>query len=320
MRRAQQRLKERGHAVDEVRMLFLQQLGIALDGEGGHKNAARAADKGGVDADAETEAVEDRHDREHFQPLEAGIATGRKGLQRKGVEVIARKTDALCRSRRAAGVENAGTAVVVLVRGGQAGIDAVQRVRPEKIPAARQLWNFSPLRQRVAELFWCIQLIGDARDEQQRAALCTGDGLPDLAVEPVESQDRLAVRLVEVERDFLRGRQRMDHIGNRADAAERVKAVHSLRRVGHADRHAVALADAEGVERGGRAVDAAKKRGVADRLAHKFVGTELGHMPRRLCHKLVHRQLRIGNGRGHIAVKIAPGCVCREGHGRTSCL
>ena len=77
----EQRLKEGGHAGDDVGLFLLEQLGVGLHVELGHQNAAGAAHQGRVDADAQTEAVEDRHDREHFQAVDGGEAAGGNGLQ-----------------------------------------------------------------------------------------------------------------------------------------------------------------------------------------------------------------------------------------------
>ena len=64
--RAQQRLKQRRDAGDDVGLLLDEQLGIGIDVELRDKDAACAANQGGMDADAETEAVEHGHDGEHL--------------------------------------------------------------------------------------------------------------------------------------------------------------------------------------------------------------------------------------------------------------
>ena len=62
-------------------------VGVDLHGKLGHQNAGGAADEGGVDADAETEAVEYRHDGQHLHAVYASEAGGGDGLQAEGVKV-----------------------------------------------------------------------------------------------------------------------------------------------------------------------------------------------------------------------------------------
>ena len=103
--RAQQSLEQRRHAGDEVRVLFAQQVGIGPDVEIRHEDAAGSADERRVDADAEAEAVEHGHDGEHRAAADAFIAAGCDGLQRKSVEIVAGKADALRRAGRTAGID-----------------------------------------------------------------------------------------------------------------------------------------------------------------------------------------------------------------------
>ena len=107
----------------------------------------------------------------------------------------------------------------------------------------------------------------------------------------------------------------MDHIGHSAKAVERIKTVHRLRRVRHTDRHAVALADAEGVKRAGGTVNAGKKLRIGCLFAHKFIGNVFGDGTGGLLNELVHRQTRIVNGFRNLAVKIQPRRGSGDGHG-----
>ena len=109
--RAKQRLEQRRHAGDDIRLLFDEQLGIGVDVELRDKDAACAADERRMDADAEAEAVEDRHDGEHLHAVDRREAGGRDGLKAKGVEVHIGEQNALRGAGRAAGIED-GRAVV----------------------------------------------------------------------------------------------------------------------------------------------------------------------------------------------------------------
>ena len=58
----EQRFKQGGYTGDEIRLLLPENLGIDFDAELGHQNAACAAHQGSVDADTQTESVENGHD------------------------------------------------------------------------------------------------------------------------------------------------------------------------------------------------------------------------------------------------------------------
>ena len=59
-----------------------------------------------MDADAEAEAVEHGHDREHLEPVDGGKTGGRDGLKTQSVEVHIGKENALRGAGRAARIEN----------------------------------------------------------------------------------------------------------------------------------------------------------------------------------------------------------------------
>ena len=106
----------------------------------------------------------------------------------------------------------------------------------------------------------------------------------------------------------------MDHIGDGPDAVERIEAVERLRRIRHADRHAVPRADACGVEREGGAVDARQKIAVARSAAHELIGGQIRAFPRGLRDELVDGQARIIQRAGNRTVIIQPRCFCRDRH------
>ena len=184
--RAQQSLEQRRHAGDEVRVLFAQQVGIGPDVEIRHEDAAGSADERRVDADAEAEAVEHGHDGEHRAAADAFIAAGCDGLQRKSVEIVAGKADALRRAGRAAGIEDAGAGIALAVVRRKRTCGFAQQVRPERIALLWKLRRFAALRQVVAEAHERLQLRLQAGDPELRLALgpCGGRGY--LAVEAVE--------------------------------------------------------------------------------------------------------------------------------------
>ena len=102
---AQQRLIQGGNARDEVAALLDQILGVALGGEPGNQNAPAALGQHGVDAHAQTEAVEDGHGGQHLVPgTEHGV--GGDDLLPQRVKVLIGQDDALGGAGGAAGVEN----------------------------------------------------------------------------------------------------------------------------------------------------------------------------------------------------------------------
>ena len=91
-----------------------------------------------------------------------------------------------------------------------------------------------------------------------------------------------------------------------ADAVQRVEGVQGLGAVGHTDRDPVSLADAQGDQRPGGALDPGHKPGVAGLLAHKLVGSQirvgLGSVP----DDLVDGLLGIIQMRRQITVELQP--------------
>ena len=64
----QQRLVERRYTRDEIRLVLFEQLRVALWIEARDEQAAPPLRKHGVDAYAQSEAMEDRHDSQHLVP------------------------------------------------------------------------------------------------------------------------------------------------------------------------------------------------------------------------------------------------------------
>ena len=196
---AQKGLKQGRDAGDDVRLLLDEQVGVGIDVELRDEDAARAADEGGMDADAEAEAVEHGHDGEHLQPAggTAGIEDGRAVFR-----------------------------AAVVLRQGQIALfaHALELGPPDVIAVLRGLRILARGGEGVAEGQMRIELVLNF-GEQELAVLVVklGHDGGDLGVELVEREDALGVREVEVELDLARGGKRMDHVGDRADAVEAVE-------------------------------------------------------------------------------------------------
>ena len=78
---AEQRLKQGGHAGDQVGFLLFQNFRIGFYVKLGHQNTSGPPDEGGVNANAQAEAMENGHDRQHLHPRHGGVAGGGNGLQ-----------------------------------------------------------------------------------------------------------------------------------------------------------------------------------------------------------------------------------------------
>ena len=108
--------------------------------------------------------------------------------------------------------------------------------------------------------------------------------------------------------------KRVDHIGDGADAVERIEAVHRLRAVRHTDGDVVALADAECEIGLGRLVDAADKFRIGRLFAHEFIGVVFGEFFCGLAHHAVEAFLRIGQVMRGIAIILEPRRRGRNAH------
>ena len=70
----QQRLEQGGDAGDEIGLVLLDELGVALRGEAGDQDAVAAVGHHGVDGHAQSEAVEHGHDGQHLVTrMEEGV-------------------------------------------------------------------------------------------------------------------------------------------------------------------------------------------------------------------------------------------------------
>ena len=104
-RQAQKRLVKRGNARNKVALVLDNQLCVALCRKTRNKNTAPALREHGMYANAQTEAVEQRHCRKH---LVAGTKhrIRRHDLLSESVKVLVCKYDSLCRPRCAARIKD----------------------------------------------------------------------------------------------------------------------------------------------------------------------------------------------------------------------
>ena len=271
-----------------------------------------------MDADAEAEAVEHGHDGEHLHAVDGREAGGRDGLQAEGVEVHVGEQDALGRAGGTAGIEDGRTVfrATVVLRQGQIALfaHALEFGPPDIIAVLRGLRILARSGEGVAEGQMRIELVLNF-GEQELAVLVVklGHDGGDLGVELVEREDALGVREVEVELDLARGGERMDHVGDRADAVEAVERVQGLRAVRHADGHAVAFLDAHGEEGLGGLVDLFHELREGGLLAHELIGGEPGVADGGVADHLIDGLLRVSQVMRHFAVIFQPG----SGSGKT---
>ena len=315
---AQKGLKQGRDAGDDVRLLLDEQVGVGIDVELRDKDAACAADEGGMDADAEAEAVEHGHDGEHLHAVDGREAGGRDGLQAKGVEVHVGEQNALGRAGGTAGIED-GRAVfraAVVLRQGQIALfaHALEFGPPDVIAVLRGLRILARGGEGVAEGQMRIELVLNFGEQELTVFIVKlGHDGGDLGVELVERQDAFGVREVEIELDLARGGERMDHVGDRADAVEAVECMQGLRAVGHADGHAVAFLDAHGEEGLGGLVDLFHELREGGLLAHELIGGEPGVADGGVADHLIDGLLRVSQVMRHLAVIFQPG----SGSGKT---
>ena len=308
----EQRLEERRHAGDDVRLLFDEQVGIGVDVELRDKDAACAADEGRMDADAKAEAMEDRHDGEHLHAVDRREAGGRDGLKAERIEVHVGEQNALGGAGGAAGIEDGGTVVGIaqILRQGKAALFAqAQELAPPHVTALfRGLGVFAAGGQCVADGEVRQELIFDFGDEELRTlVLQLGQDAGNLGIELVEREDGLGMGEVEIELDLAGGGKRMDHVADRADAIERVERAERLGAVRHADGDAVALVDAEREERAGHVVDLLQELRERRLFAHELIGVVFRELVGRGLDHLIDGFRRVVKVMRRVAVVFQPG-------------
>ena len=201
----------------------------------------------------------------------------------------------------AAGVEDDGGVVVAALY--LVVVEAALGQLHEFLPADDRsvLWNLGDLialGNHVTGLQGLSQLVLDAGEDDVDDTGVLADGL-DLAVELVEGYDGDAVGFVEVELYLLLARERMHHAGDASDEVDGVEHVDRLGTVGHGYRHAVTLADADGLQGAGTLLYLLDHPGVGGRLAHEVKGHVPGPAGCDGGDHVEHRALKVVQMHGH---------------------
>ena len=278
----EQRLIQRGHAGDEVAFVLGDLLGVALGGESGDQDAAAALAEHGVDAHAQTEAVEQRHGSQH---LVAGAEDGvrRHHLLAQSVEVLVGEHDALGGAGGAAGIEDHGGVLALALHGVlvEAGLAQIQEFLPaDHGRVLGDLLDLSALSEHIARPDGLREGVLDAGDDDVHHLGVGADAL-ELVVELVQRDGRDGLGLVEIELDLLLRRQRVDHVGDGAHPVHGVEHIDGLGAVGHGDGDLVPLADADGAQGLGTAVDLLQHGLIGRALAHEVEGDVIRVLLRR---------------------------------------
>ena len=149
-----------------------------------------------MDADAEAEAVEHGHDREHLEPVDGGKTGGRNGLQTKGVEVHIGKENALRRAGRAARVEDRSAVFGLLRIFGKESVQffalAEELLPPDVVALALGVRIFPAGRERIAKRQMREELVFNLGNDE----LCVG------IVELRHDRGNFTVELVEGQNCF----------------------------------------------------------------------------------------------------------------------
>ena len=322
----QQRLVQRGHAGNEVRLVLAQQLRVGLGREARHQHAAAAVDQHGVDAHAQAEAVEHGHDGQHL--VADGVdRVGGDDLRAQGVEVEVGEQDALGHAGGSAAVEDDGGLRACALHAGIAGeaLSVGNELLPGDVVAVLgELGHLLALGQRVAQLHHRVQRVLDAGDDQrfERGGILTDVG--EFAVELIQRQRGHGFGVVQIELDLALSGQRMDHVGDGAHHVDGVEHGHRLRTVGHGDGHAVVLLHAGGAQRPGALVNRRHTGAVIGVAAHEVIGDDVGIFVRDALHGLAHAALEVVQLRGNAVHEGHPRGLyflrLRENHNTTSSL
>ena len=307
---AQQRFKQRRHTRNQIRLFLFQQLGVGVDGKLRHQNAGGAYHQRGVNADAQAKTVENWHNRKHLHAMQIRIAAHCRGLQGQGVKVAAREQNTLGGAGRAAGIENDRAFIGLAIQRGKLQIlrrTRFHKVVPEGILVRLgQLGQFAALGHDKGIAHRGFELVADAGDEHLHRLIQCRQNLRNFGIKLIQRENGLALGGVQVKSNFTRRGKGMDHRRDRADAVQGVKSVHSLRRVGHGDGYAVALADTERQQGLGGGLKPGKESAVVRLFAHKLIGDVVGIAPGSVLDHLVHGLVRIINAVRRVAVILQP--------------
>ena len=268
-----------------------------------------------MDADAQPKAVEQRHGRQHAV---AGAEHGIDGNDLLGqrVEIPVRQQNSLGRAGRAAGIQNGGRIVA----------RALDLVFPEAVPSQADevvphndgrilgyLLYLPPLREHVARADGLGQRVADARDDNVDNAGIFADGLK-FVVKLVERDHRGRLGLVDVKLKLLLARQRVHHVGHRADKVDRIEHINGLRAVRHGDRDPVVLAHADRAQTAGALFDLLHHLPVGGRLAHEVKCNVFRVQPAHLLQPFKHRAVKVIQRERHLAQMLLPRSLAGNGH------
>ena len=304
----QQSFVQRRYAGDEVALVLDDLLGVALGGEPGDQNAAPALGQHGVDAHAQSEAVEQGHGGQHpVAGPEHGV--GGDDLLAEGVEVAVGQHDALGGAGGAAGVEDHRRIVkttlhpVVLIEAEPGHVH-------ELLPADHRrvigdLLDLAPLSQHIAGPDGAGQGVLHRGDDDVDDAGVLADML-ELVIELVQRDGGGGLGFVEIEFDLLFRRQGMDHVGDGAHQIDGIEHVNGLGAVGHGDGDLVAGAHAQSLQALGAALDLLHHLSVCSGFAHEIEGNIVGILLGDAGHCFKHTALKIVQMHGHIAHIVFP--------------
>ena len=295
-------------------LLLSQDVRIGLDAELGHQNAGGTADKCGVDADTQTKAVENRHDGQHFHAVDAFVARCGDGLQAQCIEIAVAQPDALGGAGGTAGIENCGAILRIAgIFRQRSTLACRDHIIPEGVSRFGQRM-LAALGVGINALQGKRQFLPDFcnQDSCSIFQFC-GDGC-NLSIKLVKGQNCPGFGEIQVKGDLLGCGQRVDHIGDRTDAVEGIKAVQRLGCIGHTDGDPVTLADSHGRKTPCGGFDALQESGIRSLLAHEHIGSVFRIFQRCFTEHLIHGLLRIHQFCRCVSVKSRPRRVGEKGH------
>ena len=144
-----------------------------------------------MDADAQTEAVENGHDGQHLHAGNGIVTGGGDGLQPQRVEVAVRKPDALGGAGGAAGIEDGGTVLrmrVYLRKDGD-GFCHLQHLCPERVTILGQFVTATP-GMGVKKIQRKGKFVGDFCHQNRNGILQVRQGGCHLVIKLVQGQNR----------------------------------------------------------------------------------------------------------------------------------
>ncbi len=286
-------LEEGRDAGDEVRMELLHGLRIALRIDGRDEDIAAAVDEDGVDADAETETVEDRHSCQEPQVAEEVEVDRHRTLECERVEVLVGEQDALRSAGGTAGVQDDGGAAL-LIRYERRGLAlaGLHVVFPGRaLPLQRVLRELAALGRPEADVQRELEVVLHAGDDDvDRTVDFFGRG-EDFIVEEVRNEDCFTFGQGQVVDDLLFRRQRVDQRDRDTDAVEGIQRFDGLRDVRHAKGDCIAFLHAVCFECRGDHQDVLMhlvkgRRGTLEHVGRLVRQTVSGHL-QHLVHGLV---------------------------------